>query len=108
MKKEQISVIIKTPNGKPYKALIDNELDALQAIVGGDIEALPVYGAKKPMMMIVNEEGKLRNLPYNFATEYDFIVGTCFFCGVDDEEFGDCPVSVPQIERFIENGGVIV
>ena len=108
MKKEQISVIIKTPNSRPFKALIDNELEALQAIVGGYIEILPVCSDKKEVLLIVNEEGKIMNLPYNFMTEYDFIAGTAIFCGADGEDLDDCPVTVKQVERMIINGGILI
>ena len=66
----------------------DFQLEELQAIVGGWIEVKFLSDADGGVM-IMNEEGKLRNLPYNerattlyreFVYEYDFIVGDVLIC----------------------------
>lgn len=65
----------------------DFSLEELQSFVGGYIEVIPLIDNE---FMVVNEEGKLRNLPYNStATEVynyaldwntDFIVGDALVC----------------------------
>lgn len=67
---------------------VEEQLDDLatqQGLVGGFIESV---GLGDGVFLTCNEEGKLKNLPPNFALPGDMIVGTAFFCRVDDE--GDC------------------
>jgi hypothetical protein len=68
------------PNNKK-----DFSLKELQEIVGGYIE---IVHFKNGMIMVVDEEGKLKGYDYNkeackiFLTEYsnDFIVGNILYC----------------------------
>lgn len=74
---------------------IENTLDALQAAVDGYIEAVTLVPGKA--VMIVNEEGLLRGMPYNaFATliAAKNIVGPALVVGVDGEEFTDIPADI--------------
>lgn len=76
---------------------IENTLDALQAAVDGYIEAVTLVPGKA--VMIVNEEGLLRGMPYNaFATliAAKNIVGPALVVGVDGEEFTDVPAEIRQ------------
>lgn len=80
-----MQVVVKEPLKNPVIREIDNTLTALQGIVGGYIERAQFYG---PYSMIVNEEGKLFKLPYNFLHYHDIIVGTVIFVTTDtDGEF---------------------
>ena len=82
-----MKVLIKEP-GKPAEERdIENTLEALQEIVGGNIEA--VYYS--PAVVIwVNEEGKYLGLAPNFINEDcdDIICGTVVATRVNDS--GDC------------------
>jgi len=81
---EEISVV--PENSKDFK------LEELQTIVDGYIEIVflgPDSTTKKPMILVINEEGKLNNLSLNEkATEiyqnavgpYDVIVGDVLYC----------------------------
>ena len=70
-------------NGKNYT------YEELREIVGGFIQIIFL----KDKFMIINEEGKLNNLPYNdnatvlyranFRNTIDFIVGDALLCGKD-------------------------
>ena len=88
----QMKIIIKEPHSMPYYADVENELHALQKIVGGKIEAVTISDT---VLAICNEEGKLLGLPRNcflIAPRFSgFIEGTFFFCGVDGENFADVP-----------------
>ena len=77
---------------------IENTLEALQHAVDGYIEAVTLIPGKA--VMIVNEEGLLRNLPPNPAASMisnTKIVGTAIIVGVDGEEFTDVPEDVVRI-----------
>ena len=79
---------------------IENTLDALQAAVDGYIEAVTLIPDKA--VMIVNEEGLLRNLPPNPAASMisnTKIVGTAIIVGVDGEDFTDIPEYVEYCIR---------
>ena len=86
---------IKIEGCKIENVNIDNTLEALQAAVDGYIEAVTlVPGAA---VMIVNEEGLLRGMPYNaFATLIAArnIVGPALIVGVDGDEFTDIPADI--------------
>ena len=79
---EEIQVVIVEPNKKPYKKTIPNTLSAFNDIVGGYIEIVRMRqqtpnGAE--LIITVNEEGKLMNLPLNRSiVGFDMLVGTFF------------------------------
>lgn len=66
---------------------IKNDLETLQGLVGGYIEAVNMG---QGVCLIVNEEGKLNNLPENFSIAHGVIVGTAVFVAYGkDGEFAD-------------------
>lgn len=70
---------------------VDNDLKALQKAVGGNIETV---GLKDGGVMIVDEEGMLKQYPHNDLASYiseKHIYGTAMIVGVDGEEFDDVP-----------------
>ena len=92
-------VVIKEPNEKPRSIFINNQLRALQDLVGGFIE---VYPLKPDLLMIINEDGKLIGEPLNFFIPNDYVSGTAVFAGKDGEDFTDCPYTCGEIEEIIE------
>lgn len=75
--------VVKRPKQPPKVMEVANRLEALQAMVGGYIETVPVAGH----LAIVNEEGKLMGLEPNFYANGDLIVGTAVICETNGEEF---------------------
>ena len=72
---------------------INDDLKTLQRIVGGHIEVLPISN-EVPLIAIVNETGKLDNLPPTAAfivnnNIADIIVGNIIVCRVDGENMAD-------------------
>src|ERR1035437_8921646 len=75
---------IKPANGRYFK------LEEMQAYVGGLIEIVPLDGeGLEDKLLVVNEEGKLENLPLNlFATtewvkyygQTDYVSGDAIIC----------------------------
>ena len=59
---EMIKVIVKEPGKDPEDKMVKNELHALQEIVGGLIEVVPIGNG---VLLVANEEGKIRDLPFN-------------------------------------------
>jgi hypothetical protein len=93
---EFISVIVKDVDSKPKRITIKNDLKAMQAIVGGRIEAVPI---SDKVLLVCNEEGLIHHLPYNCTVAYHSIYGTFFLCGADGESFTSCPYEVTLQEE---------
>lgn len=78
-----MNIIVKEPGKQAYHKSIEGTLKEMQEIVGGYIETVRVG---KLLLMVCNEEGKLRGLPHNFALGNDIICGTVFFCSMSGED----------------------
>ena len=81
-----MKVVIKDLGKPPYDAEIPNTLKALQSIVGGYIETVTVSA---DLCIICNEEGRIRELAHN-----------CNVCGIDGDEFADCPMTADKVHRL--------
>ena len=101
-------VVIIEP-GKPARiAEIDSGLESMQAIVGGYIQVISAKAMPggealgHDMILVLNEEGKLEGLPYNFKLwgGEDHAVGTCFVC----KEQGDELVGLTEDEANLVVG----
>ena len=94
---KKIRVLIVEPNKAPYVKEIENTLESKQEIVGGWIEQLRL--PKDDAVIILNEEGKINNLPYNRALydsdgkPIDIICGTFLICLAppDSAEYDSLP-----------------
>lgn len=101
-KYNKIKVLIVEPGKAPYAAEIYSELECLQEVVGGLIQA--IYPYEDPVAIICNDEGKLMGLPWNrplFDEEgyiYDIIVGTFLVVGLTEDDFGS--LSDKMIEKY--------
>ena len=105
---DRIRVIVITTDGVRCgvdSQLIENTLDSLRDIVDGFIEYVSLGRRHDDgTHMYIDDEGKLRDLPFNeLATRLvwshgyipegsDFIAGNAVICGdAGDGEDGDCP-----------------
>lgn len=86
----KIKVIVKVPGKAPEMRTVRNELQSLQQLVGGNIETVTV---STDLVIICNEEGRLRNLPYNMTLLGIDFLGTIVFAGAKGDEFADVPES---------------
>lgn len=98
--KKQIRVIYKRVGFDPVQVEVENELEPLQIMIGGDIETVPWY-FYNGMIMLVDEEGKLNHRPVNFVWRGETIVGSVLWLGSDIEkgEFIDCPYDLEEFRR---------
>ena len=97
-----MKVIIKVPDHDPAYIIVPNgygQLARLQELVGGYIEA---YTVSPDLVILMDEDGKLKDKPMNFLIPGDYVAGTALFVGVDGEEFADCPYTDVEIEEIIE------
>ena len=100
MKENQILVVIKEPGQAPkVEPLFDNTLEAFQNAVDGWIEAVTVA---EDMVIICNEEGRLRGLPPNVDLFGIDFVGTVIVAGVKGDEFASLKSKhIPLVLRMI-------
>ena len=81
-----MKILFVEPGKEAQPAEIQGALKEMQAIVGGQIQAL--YPWEDPVALICNDEGKLLRLPLNRALEdYDMIAGNFFICGIEGDAF---------------------
>lgn len=96
----KIHVYIKDPGKAPRSVNISASLANLQKTVDGYIEIVPVTDN---MVMIVDEEGKLKGKAINFPIAGDIIVGTAVFAGLggkEGEELVDVPLAFPEFKKL--------
>ena len=95
MKKSTIKVIAKQPKQPPELREMPNTLKDFQAFIGGYIETVTFDF----YVLIVDEEGRLKNLPENIKHPHLFapIVGNLIICGHDGEEFSDIDEDISDL-----------
>lgn len=104
----KIRVLLVKPRRKPEVVMIEDSLESLQDMVGGNIQA--VYPFDDPVALIVNDEGKICEFTPNRALKdengelydiifgdflavgngetYDVIAGDFLVVGLTQENFG--------------------
>lgn len=96
----KIKVLIKDPGKKPRSVYISNTLENLQKTVGGYIETVTLAS---DLVIICNEEGRLKNLPYNcHICGVDF-VGTIILCGIEGENLADIPCNYADAKMMFKS-----
>ena len=99
-------VLVIEPQKVPEVRKIDDNLETMQAIVGGYIQT--IYPFQDEVTLVVNDEGKLLGLPLNreLVTEdgtcYDIISGTFFIAGTPSNCDHFTSLTEEQIERYSE------
>ena len=96
----QILVIIKKPGQPPeVEPLFPNELEAFRKAVGGFIEPVTLC---TDLVLLVNEEGRLLNLPYNTTVCGLSLYGTILAVGTKGPEFASIRAShVPMVMNIL-------
>lgn len=94
---EMIRVVAKQPGASPRTMLISNRLESLQNRVGGYIETVSIF---RDVVMICNEEGKLKRMAPNFLYGFDMIVGPVVFAGTQRDKL--VSLTPEQIEKVLE------
>ena len=96
-------VLVVEPEQRPQEKEIDNSLEAMQQIVGGYIQSIPLDNS---VALVCNEEGKLEDLPPNRGLRnqngqmYDIVFGTFFLCGVSADSEYFASLTQEQIEQY--------
>ncbi|MGM9651189.1 MAG: DUF3846 domain-containing protein [Faecousia sp.] len=102
MSDNTLTILVVEPMKPPYVKQIPDDLQAMQKLVGGDIDA--TYPFLDPVAVVFNGEGKLNGLPPNrfLRTEdgkpYDIVCGTFFLAGLGEENF--VSLTTEQIDLY--------
>ena len=97
---EKIYVAVKRPGEPPRHVWMSNSLENFQRYVGGYIETVT---PAEDMVIICNEEGRLKGLPYNCTVCGVDFVGDIVFAGVKDDEFADLPCDWKVFKTVFSN-----
>jgi hypothetical protein len=104
---KKIKCIVKRPDEQfGHVTWISDSLENLQKTVGGYIETVTLDNG---VVLICNEEARLRDMPYNFTlrrmrgvvTVQNAIFGTVIACGVDGDEFADIPIDFNEWKSLL-------
>ena len=111
---KKIKCIVKRPDEQfGHVAWISDSLKNLQNTVGGYIETVTLDNG---VVLICNEEGRLRNMPYNFTLRFlyyfnpsdavevrphQMIFGTVIACGADGDQLADIPIDFNEWKALL-------
>lgn len=79
-----ITGLLVEPGKLPKKISIENKLEELQKLVEGYIEF--IYINSDNVCLIVNEEGRIKNLPFNRYYKGEILVGNILVFGIKDDD----------------------
>ena len=103
----KIKCIVKRPDEQfGHVTWVSASLENLQKTVGGYIETVMFDNG---VVLICNEEGKLRDMPYNFTLRrihgiipiHNPIFGTVIACGASGDEFADIPIDFNEWKALL-------
>ncbi len=96
---DKIRIFIKRPDVAVEAIEVPNTLEALQELVGGYIEVINLF---PNIVVIVNKEGVLKDMPFNMYLAGHWLRGPVLFVGVKGEDFTHAPFhNAKQVESFI-------
>ena len=104
----EIRILVVEPGKPPVEKKVPNEYETFREIVGGYIEH---YEMPDGALLVMNEEGKLLNLPFNrciFGDDgmlKDFIVGTFAVVASGEEDYTSLtPEMCEKYKKIFELG----
>jgi len=92
-----ISVLVKRPGQNPRHVNVSDKIESLQKNVGGYVEMVPVT---RDMVILCDEEGRLKDKPYNCTIGGIDFVGDIIMCGRDADGFADLPVEWKDLKKL--------
>ena len=102
----KIKCIVKRPEEQyGHMTCISDSLENLQRTVGGHIEPVLIAKTEKDghvvdVVILCDEEGKLKDKEPNLRLTYDVLVGDIVVLGSDGEEFCDIPITFEEWKQI--------
>lgn len=107
----KIKVLKIEPGKLPEEIEIDDDLDTLQKAVsiGAPYQGyIEVVGAERGVVFIMNEEGKLINLPPNRVCANDVFCGVFYVAGTDGQLFTSLPEhKIQKYKKFFGEESIL-
>ena len=97
-----LRVLMVEPHESPHELFITDQLDDLQATVGGLIE---IIGNGDSTLLVCNEESKLNGMDGNRRLSGDVIAGPFFVVGEDGENFRS--LTDEEMQKYMQRFGEI-
>ena len=105
-----MNVLVVEPGHLPYEKEVPDELECLQAIVGGRIEA--IYPFEDHVALVCNADRDGERLEFNRTIterQYGGIFGTFFICGLGAESFASLtPEQVKTYKKRFQKAETIL
>lgn len=79
-----IKIVFKEPLKKAEERIVEDKLEEYQKLVEGHLESVHIT---QNIVMICNDEGKIKKLDPNIIWGSDVIVGNIFVVGAQDDDF---------------------
>ena len=104
---KKIKSIVKRPDEQfGHVTWVSDSLENLQKTVGGYIETASLDNG---LVLICNEEGRVRDMPYNFTlrrirgvvTVQNAIFGTVIACGAEEDQLADIPIDFNEWKALL-------
>ena len=90
-----MKILIVEPERHPRIEEIPHTLEAMQQTVGGYIEI--TYPWRDPIALVCDEEGMLKQLPFNrLVAPQSAIFGSFFLCGIGEEDLTALPEELAE------------
>lgn len=96
---EKIKALYVKPNKLPEVVEIENSLKTFQKMVDGHIECAYLMGDDE-VVLICNEEGKIRGMDFNRDIGHDIIAGPFLIVNDEGDDFGS--LTEEQIKKYNE------
>ncbi len=111
---KKIKCIVKRPDEQfGHVTWVSDSLENLQKTVGGYIETVTLDNG---VVLICNEEGRVRDMPYNFTLRFlyyfnpsdavevrphQMIFGTVIACGAEEDQLADVPIDFNEWKALL-------
>lgn len=102
-----INVLTKQPGCMYRERILPNTLEAFQETVGGYIECITIRRPEGRLVIVCDEEGRIKGKEPNCAISGISFCGPIIVCGERGEEFADVPVDIASMSKITEEAQVL-
>lgn len=97
----KLSVVIVPVGAAPYQAVINDDLETIQSLVGGYFEVVSLGAG---LLILCDDEAKIKNKPGNRRINHHIIAGQFIVVADGGEEFSSLSESQAQtvLKRFAD------
>lgn len=104
---KKVNAVLVKVGQEPEVIQVDSGGDGMRDLVGGWIESTPLNYPDTGLIVFCDEEGKLKDKPFNFNMVYDYIVGDAVIVANGGEYFADMDKSkIDMAIKMVQLGRV--